>query len=101
MVFMISQLFLGNRYRRLQWLCFFIVIVGGALPVLESTNKGAHIQIQWFLLYLVGAWAIGFANTITENVMRNHYVNRVDAESAAAETDNKLFLIPASQYLCM
>lgn len=65
------------------------------MPLFESSQSHGGVKVQWFLLYVVGAWAIGFANSITENVMRNHHIKTGDGE------DDKRFIIPATQFLLL
>lgn len=59
-------------------------------------SQTGEITIKWFLLYLLGAWAIGFANLITENVMRNLYVT-----TGQEAPNDKISLIPATQFLTL
>jgi len=68
-VVLLSMLFLGNRYSSAQWLCVAAVTAGGLLAALDAT--GSDGQVIWALLYALGAWSIGLANLLTENVMRN------------------------------
>lgn len=93
-VFLMSMFLMGNRYHKSQWFCFVLVLVGGLMPLAGSQT--GEITIKWFLLYLLGAWAIGFANLITENVMRNLYVT-----TGREAPNDKISLIPETQFLTL
>jgi len=69
-VFTISYLLLGNRYRTQQWMAFGLLLLGSAIPLFNAQGAGGN-SWGWLVLYGLGSWAIGFANVVTESVMRN------------------------------
>lgn len=93
-VFVLSSCFLGNRYHKGQWALFVVVAVGGLMPLAQAPVASTQNQPIWLALYMLGAWAIGIANIITENVMRNMYYKKLG-------DDDKQYLVGASQFLCL
>jgi len=89
-VFVLSTLLLGNRHSLGQWAMFALLIIGGLLPIIGSQRQGGSTA-YWYLMYLLGAWGIGIANTITENVLRN-----VRVESGP---ESSVHLISVPQFL--
>jgi len=90
-VFILSLTFQGNGYTIPQFFALIALFVGGLLPLVDATSDGGS-SVGWYLMYIVGAWSIGVANLVTENVMRNVYFQD------KAETP-KRFLVSISQFL--
>jgi len=88
-VFVASLIFQGNTYTFFQILALITLLVGGLIPLADSSSEGAS-AVGWYLMYVLGAWSIGIANTVTENVMRNIYLKR---------GSKKQFLVSISQFL--
>jgi len=106
LVVLLSLCLLGNRYSCRQWCCFVVVVLGGLMLIAERSLDGGG-NMGWYLLYAIGAWAIGVANTVTENVMRNVYrQTQTDSTGLSVElypgsSSDREYLISASQYLCL
>jgi len=97
MICLASLTLLGNRYHLGQWLCFGAVMVGGILPIFGGgdDDSAGKDQPWWLLIFMLGAWAVGIANILTENVMRNVHC------FTGPDNTEKLQLISSSQFLCL
>uniref|UniRef100_A0A7S4UD30 Uncharacterized protein n=1 Tax=Alexandrium monilatum TaxID=311494 RepID=A0A7S4UD30_9DINO len=89
----LSVLLLENSYCLAQWGCIALVCAGRSLAMLdESVDDRRGI---WALVYGLGVWAVGVANLLTENVMRN--VRRV----CEGDEETRQPLISVVQFLCV
>lgn len=94
LVVFLSLFLNGNSFNVAQFLTLIGLLIGGFLPLVNASIHGEVKRVVWYFIYLIGALAIGMANTVTENVMRNVYT-----KNSAAEGQSKQFLISTSQFL--
>jgi len=91
LVFLVSLVFQGNRYTFFQIFALIALLVGGLIPLADDSNSESN-STGWYLMYLLGAWSIGLANTVTENILRNVY---------SLNGKKKTFLVSVSQFLLL
>jgi hypothetical protein len=85
LVVMLSVYLNGHTYTIVEYFSIFILLIGGLLPIINASIQHSNDK-YWYIIYLIGAWTIGIANTITENVMKNLYIQRcnyVDIEESS------------------